>query len=378
MPLKSSSKNTSQVKVVKQGRSTEYRWKRRHWQFDIRVGYLLIVGVCLAIFGNTAYKFINFAVTGNLYLDTNGFLMLGLALYSPVWISKYAKKFIDHCFETKTLEVSGHNLILSSWPFQKRHQFEATEWSQLYVTPTEELRAINNQGEHHVIATGPVPDLQFIEGELERSLKIENLKVDGEAWDLTTPAVTSPLHPLIERQQSDDRLKLSVRKRSINPPTFAFAFAVFWLLPHYVIAFSAIKSSSWWLFPFFPMGIPTSWAGYFLLYYWWAERSNKMEFFVDQQNFQLKVGPVPFGGNCVFPMAQVREVRLISVTRRHSKSRETYVEHQLELLYGTEKVDTLLLASRRENPDILRSLQSELNGFIQALKSKSLDSSPPA
>jgi hypothetical protein len=368
MPLKSPSKNTSQVKVVKRGRSTEYSWKRHHWQFDIRFGYLFIVGACLAILGKTAYKFINFAVTGKLYLDNGGFLMLGLALYSPVWISKYAKKFIDYCFETKTLEVSGRKLRLSSWPFQGSHQFEATKWIQLYVTPSEELRAITNQGEHHVIATGPVPDLQFIESELERCLKIENVKVDGEAWDLTTPAVISPLHPLIERQQSDDRLKLSVRKRSINPPSFTFA--VLWLFPHYFIVSSGLNSSNWWQFPFMPMMFPTSWVGYFLLYYWWAERSNKMEFFVDQQNFQLKVGPVPIDRNALVPLAQVREVRFISVNRRRPKSRQTDVVHQLELLHGTEKVDTILLASSRENPDILRSLQSELNGSIQALRSK--------
>ncbi len=127
----------SQVKVVNKGRTIEYHWKRRRWQLDIRWGYLLLALASLAILGSAAFKAINFAVTGNLQLNTTHFLMLPFALFSPVWLKQYSQKFIEYSFESNSLHISGKNVQVTSWPFKKSVKLHADEWTQLYVSPTE-------------------------------------------------------------------------------------------------------------------------------------------------------------------------------------------------------------------------------------------------
>jgi hypothetical protein len=363
MRLKTALKNTSQVKVVNNGPTVEYSWKRRGWQPDIRWLYLGCFSILFWTLTSAAFSKHHPWLNFSWQLAPIAAIGLGIVLLLLVITWKLAKLFIQQSFEKFHLQLSGKDVLVTCWPSKNRCKFDASQWTQLYVSPTEELRAINKQGDHQVVASGPITDLNFLEKELENRLKIQNVRVDGEAWDLERQAQRPAKNTLIQRQETDGRVKVSIPENYCHG--YLYPLALIWLLVHCLPAVLSLSPALLILAVLFP----TAWVGWMIFYHDWAVSGNRIQFFIDHQNFRMEVGPrLCLNEKFTIPISQITELRSV---RKLVKpiDRRPYNKHDLEVSYAGE---VKVLCSTRKDPTLLISLLDELSEAIVKLKSQAV------
>lgn len=372
--------NPSQVKVVQRGRHKEYSWKRHRMQLDRRWLYLAVVLASFYMVGDTIRAILPFLREFSLVKVLVMLIPLSIPFVVLLGGLKCLKLFIQHNYEQTSLEIHEGEILITTWPFKRTQQLKTGDWTQLYVSPSEELRVINRQGEHQVLACGPIPDLQLVEAELEKRLKLVNVRVEGESWDLDSPAVPSQLHPMIKRQQTGDRLKLSWPERAMYGKSFYWLSSI-WLLPHYLLIWYN-KPFDPVSYLFGPMTMVTSWPGYAFLYYELSHYFNTTTLFVDPNTVRMTYGPIPtYDNQFSVPMAEVRRVNFVKDVQTRTQRgggqnhTRTIIYYKLELCLNNDQVKQIAMTCGE--PDLLNSAYKELNQFVQELKANAGQAEQP-
>lgn len=355
----------TKVKTKIDRQVAEYQWRRRGWDVDVRWLHLLTVIMSIFLLRFAIVTLWEFAAHGHLSLNQNSIYWLAGGLASPYLIARYGKEFFIRSFESRTLSLRGQQVRVQSWPQHVTREFNGSEWTQLYVSPTQELRAITRTQEHQIIAEGPLPELRFLEKELESRLRITNTPTAGEAFDSTALLQAWPGFHNVRRHESPDRYSLEVPLRIIqlqNEP-FNLFFPLAWLFILSIPGFAAGTPAA--LFLVLVLN-PFAWLGWWMLYSHWTILGNRYLISMDREFLRIEEGPRPvYHPSSNYRLKDIQSVNYVTRALKNKNNQISGYHYIVELKMTDQSIHTLCYA--KQKPELIEAIVRELKAKMSAL-----------